>query len=411
MILNLRQTTICMIAIASITIPSKAVSAATLSQVPDELADQLQTTLDQNRQTPGATVGLITPEGSWFGASGVANLSTEEPVQANDLFQIGSITKSFTATTILKLTEENVLSLDDTLEQWLPEIASHLPDGDTITVRQLLNGTSGLPSYIEPLADAFGENLSHLPVFQPEELVSLVYGKPRFSGAHCYPEAGWCYPDTGYILAGLIVEKATGSSIATEIRNRILTPLGLNNTFFAGLEEIPQDRLVKGYADLQQNGTLDDITNINLSYAWANGALISNVEDLARYTQGLFSDEFLQPASRWELMTFVDTPVGSRFGLGIVSANLPGLGTVFATNGATIGYQATVGYSPDLGIVFASAQNIDPDLQSNDLLTPLATTLFGYQTSDSESVPEPGSLGGVLLLGSAGLLLKRKRFL
>lgn len=405
-----KQTAIGVMAIASITL-SKTASAASLSPVSDELAHQLQATLDQNRQTPGAAAGLITPQGSWFGASGVANLSTGKPVQASDLFQIGSITKSFTATTILKLAEENVLSLDDTLAQWLPEIASNLPDGNTLTIRQLLNGTSGLPSYIEPLAEAFGEDLSRLPVFQPEELVSLIYGQPQFSGNQCYVEAGWCYPDTGYILAGLIVEKTTGSSIATAIRDRILTPLGLNNTFFAGLEEIPEDRLVRGYADLQQDEILNDITGINLSYAWANGALISNVEDLAQYAQGLFSKEFLQPDSRQELMTFVDTPVGSRFGLGIVSTDVPGLGTVFAADGATIGYQATFGYSPSLGVIFTSAQNIDPDLQSNDLLTPIATTLFEYQANDSESIPEPGSLGGLLLLGSVGLFLKHKRFL
>lgn len=160
------------------------------------LARKLQASLDQAVQEnglPGATVGLVTPQGAWFGASGVSNLFSKEPMAPDDIFGVASITKLFTATTVLKLAEQDKLSLDDTLGEWLPEIASQITDGETITIRQLLNGNGGIYNYDGDekfLADYIAETqrqfaTGELKHWQPEELVAYTYGQPRFQGAGC----------------------------------------------------------------------------------------------------------------------------------------------------------------------------------------------------------------------------------
>ncbi|NJL79727.1 MAG: beta-lactamase family protein [Richelia sp. SM2_1_7] len=119
--------------------------------VSPEVADKLQTALDKTieKDGVGASVKIISPLGKWVTTSGVSNLETQTSVESGDKFQIGSITKTFTAVVVLKLAEEGKLSLDDTLEKWLPEIAQNIPDGNDITIRQLLNGSSGIYDVIE----------------------------------------------------------------------------------------------------------------------------------------------------------------------------------------------------------------------------------------------------------------------
>jgi D-alanyl-D-alanine carboxypeptidase len=132
--------------------------------VSPELAEQLQSTPDQTVKDigiPGQTASVITPNGTWYGAGGVSKLETQEPMQPDDIFQIGSTTKAFTAATVLKTVESGEISLDDTLGQWLPEVAERIPDSENITIRQLLDGTSGIydftsnPQYLPDLAADF----------------------------------------------------------------------------------------------------------------------------------------------------------------------------------------------------------------------------------------------------------------
>ena len=117
-------------------------------EAPDDLAQTLQATLEQTARDTnvpdiGVAIGVVTPEGTWTGATGVSNLDTQQATQPDDLFNIASISKSLTAATILKLQEQGKLSLDDTLDQWLPEIAANLTNGENLTIRQLLNGAMG----------------------------------------------------------------------------------------------------------------------------------------------------------------------------------------------------------------------------------------------------------------------------
>ncbi len=118
-------------------------------EVSKELAQKLQTALlqaaqDTNTPNIGVSVGVVTPEGTWTGATGVSNLDTQQATQPDDLFNIASISKSYTSAVILRLQEQGKLSLDDTIDKWLPDIAANLTNGESLTIRQLLNGTAGL---------------------------------------------------------------------------------------------------------------------------------------------------------------------------------------------------------------------------------------------------------------------------
>ena len=124
-----------------------------VNNLPEDLGHDLQETLDQTAEDLGLVdlavgVGVVTNDGSWSGASGISDLETQTATESDDLFNIGSISKSFTAAVILKLQEKGELSLNDTLGEWLPAIAAQIPDGENITLAQLLNGTSGVSDYV-----------------------------------------------------------------------------------------------------------------------------------------------------------------------------------------------------------------------------------------------------------------------
>ena len=377
-------------------------------RVSDNLALKLQAALDEARMdggspAPGATVAIISREqGTWFGASGVSNVATKTPVVPLDRFEIGSITKPFVATTVLQLVEAGKLNLDDTLTKWLPaSIVRNIPYSRKITIRQLLNQTSGIYYYLDN-GSFWTEALKNpLREWQPAELVAYAYGKPKFA-----PGKSWYYSSTNYILLGMIVEAATHSTIATQIRDRIIEPLGLKNTFFAEEEEIPGG-FVRGYQDFYEDGILDDVTDINLSYAWAGGAIVSNAPDVAHFAEGLFDGELLKPDTLNQMLTFVNVKggYGSGYGLGLFDLQLP-WGRAWGHNGSTPGYGSNMWYLPDRGVIYVDLQNRQ---FPSDVITSVLNTLLGKpQGVPPTIIPEPSAIAGLTLVGAV-MLLKRKR--
>jgi D-alanyl-D-alanine carboxypeptidase len=375
---------------------------------------ELQNTLDyivEKNGIPGASIGIITPAGRWFGASGFSNLEAQTPMKPNDVFGIGSITKTFTATTMLKLQEEGVLSLDDTLGQWLPDIASNIPDGSSITIRQLLNGSSGIADAVL----AWAEDIKADPTilfedWQPEDIVAYAYGQER---------QAWEYPNAGFLLAGLIVEEATGSSYASVINEKIVEPLGLKKTFL-GTEENPR-KLVSSYLDFDEDGNLDNITEFDRLFIKAGagaGSIYSNTRNLAIFADALFSGDLLSPESYAEMYDFVDTGIpGLNYGLGLekLDVGIPGISWI-GHNGLTLGYSSNLFYSPELDITIVTLQN-NQDLENAiggfldaTLLAPLTTTLLESGVVGLTSVPEPNTIGGVIALGIFGFLAKSKNW-
>jgi D-alanyl-D-alanine carboxypeptidase len=373
------------------------------------LAEQLQDALNKGQTeggTPGATQAIITPDGfTWEGATGVSNLDSQTPTQVEDTFNIGSITKSFTAATVLKLTESGQLSLDDTLDKWLPDVAANIPDGKDITIRQMLNGSSGIPDYgndSEFLADVQADILNgSTRKWQPEELVAYIYDKPRFSDDLSSKE--WTYPNTGNVIAALIIEKATGTTFAQAVREEVIDPLGLNNTFLDGNEPTIGSQ-ASGYEDvlkadgsIGQDGALDDVTGIrNSTLAYGDGGLFSNAQDVTRFSNALFGGELLQPNSQKELLTFVNDEVpvpggggkkipyeGNRYGLGTANYE-DSLGNYYGKGGSDTGYRSETRYFPDQDGATVSIlinrreeidfENFDPENpEANDPLQPILT--------------------------------------
>lgn len=324
----------------------------------EEFEQQLQNALDGTRaaEIPGAAVAIVSPFGSWFGASGVANLENNTPLQPSDRFQIGSITKTFVATTALQLVEEGKLNLEDTLTTWLPEsLTADIPNSEEITLKQLLQHTSGIADYVDVLFTQAATNPTvFLANWQPEQLVDLIDGvEPLFE-----PGESWIYSNTNFILAGLVIEAATGNNIAREIRDRIITPLNLNNTFFAEEEEIPGG-FVSGYWDFDQNGTLNNITGASLSWAWTAGAMVSNTQDLDTFARNLFKGDLLEPQTLEQMLDTtpaIDSDNYSSYGLGV--------GTIESSNrfwyihrGQTLGYRSNMWYSPQEDLTYIELIN------------------------------------------------------
>jgi len=272
------------------------------------------------RSAPGGVLLVDLPDGRFLGAAGSADLATNRMVDPADAFEIGSITKLFTAAILLQLHEEDVLSLDDSLSMWLPELAASIPNGEAMTLRQLASHTAGLNEYerdLYPLPQLITDQTLRERGFAPEEIVQWVAANKPSLFAPGTP-GGWQYSNTGYILLGMVLEAATGESLDDLYVQRIFEPLGLESGML--LEGVPQDgQIVRGYNAM--NGDYADMTRWNASGAWAAGALAMNAADLAEFAHALIDGLLFQNNETLDLMTnFVSTGQDRGFigyGLGL----------------------------------------------------------------------------------------------
>src|SRR3954468_6637644 len=219
---NARIARLAALAVATLVAATPAATASAAPHRPDRA--KLQHALDAvvSSGAPGAIALVRDGRRSLRLVSGYENLATRRPMRPRDRFRVGSVTKTFVATVVLQLAGEGRLALEDTVERWLPGL---VPGGANITIRQLLNHTSGLGDYAD---DAFVRRVLEDPgrVWAPKELIAVGTSHPPPFG----PGAGLAYSSTGYIVLGLIVEKATGNQLSTELRRRIFAPLRLRST-------------------------------------------------------------------------------------------------------------------------------------------------------------------------------------
>jgi D-alanyl-D-alanine carboxypeptidase len=297
----------------------------------------LQTALDSMIAAGAAGVLAQYRDGDqvWNGASGVARLDSPAPVDPMGSFRAGSITKTFTATVVLQLAKEGVLDLADSVERWLP---GTVPDGDKITLLRLLNHTSGLYNYTNDLPDYAGLVRERFLHREPAEAISTATShEPLFS-----PGDGWSYSNTNYILLGLVIEAATGNTYAGEVDKRILSRLGLRQTYVSGDDTTMPEPHAHGY--LPVDGELVDMAELNATQAWAAGALVSTAADLNRFYAALLTGELVDPR---ELQTTVPTDADNhQYGLGISRLSLPGL-EVWGHSGGIHGYATWSYHSAD----------------------------------------------------------------
>ena len=328
-------------------------------QVP---ADDLNAALEKSFEesgAPGVVAAVQTPEDTWVETRGVADLSSEESMTPDVHHRIGSVTKTYTISLLLQTADEGLLSLDDTIDQYIEDV----PNGDKITLRQMANMTSGIASYTENEQWVKEELSDPHRVWKPEELAQIgMKDSPLFD-----PGTEWHYSNTNTVLLGLVLEQVTGETIGELYRERIIEPLGLQDTSFPDLADssLPEPH-AKGYTlQGQDNGEPIDATDWTPSEAWTAGAMISTVEDLLTYGRALGTGEGLlsteQQADRLDsfvsdLPPLNQPPLKDNLAYGLGLGNDRGW---VGHNGEIPGYNTYLFYHPDLDAVVAVEVNTD----------------------------------------------------
>jgi D-alanyl-D-alanine carboxypeptidase len=312
-----------------------ATSAAAATEKPDRVG--LQSRLDGvvAAGAVGALAEVRDGHGVWRGASGVAEQGTTGAVPVNGRFRAGSITKTFVATVALQLVDEGRLGLDDTVEAWLPGVVPH---GDGITVRQLLNHTSGLYNYVRTLPMPPGPEFldNRWRTWTADELIArAVANPPTFE-----PGSNYAYSNTGYLLIGQIIEKVTGRSYGEEIDRRIIQPLGLDGTAVPGTSTQIAGPHPHGYVPTLQDGemSLVDFTEMNPSLLGAGGEMISTTGDLNRFFAALLGGRLLPGHLLDEMKTPGDPD--ETYGLGLRWRDTSCGVRLYGNDGDAVAYQA-----------------------------------------------------------------------
>ena len=281
------------------------------------LEDRMQEVLDRGIKKYGArgvsAAIIFSDNRTWTGVSGISHDTVA--IDPNMLFAIGSITKNVVAALTLKLAEENVLSLEDPLSKWLP---SYPHIDSNMTIRQLLNHTSGIYMFWEndKIWDDLKEDRSK--VWSPEEVLSYIK-EPHFS-----PGQGWRYSNTNYLLLAMIIEKATGSTLSSEFRKYFWEPLGIDSVYLSQQEDIPNNQAhVYGDNFIFGNSESDLTFEPRASHesiTFGSSGIFTTAANLARWSHALFEGEVLNEESMEQMLDFVEfKPVSNieAYGLGV----------------------------------------------------------------------------------------------
>ncbi len=311
------------------------------------LEDTLDTYVAQIPNIKGMSAAVWVPgQGIWKDTAGLS--FNGQPVTPDMEFGIASNTKLFVAVVMLKLAENNIFSLDDSLHEWLPALQNV---DSNITIRQLLNHTSGIsdPIFLSPWMDTIMANPTK--TFTPNDVLSWL-GAPLFLKG-----TSWGYSNVNYILAGMIAENATGFHISQLIRDSILIPLNLDSTFYDVEEPITTTIAHRWF----NNVDFHDTSRVGLNSAGGcAGALFSTASEMVQWYDALMRGQVLNSASMSQLTTFVPTAsVTLDYGLGIGRETVQGL-TFWGHGGSTWGYKSKMIYDSCMNVVVAGLANSFP---------------------------------------------------
>jgi D-alanyl-D-alanine carboxypeptidase len=325
----------------------------------DTLEDDLQDLLDSFRDpgSPAVVLTVWTPDGMFSAASGRVALDTADPATPDSRFRIGSVSKTYTAVAVLDLVEQGLIALDDPIGLYLPaDVIDPIDGTDDVTVRQLLTMTSGLPEYL--LDDFFDAALDD-PTYAWTPLEALTF-------AHDFPASfdpgeDFEYTNTNYLLLQLIVEAVTGEPFHVVVRETILEPVGAAETYTQIMEDLPGG-FVHGYEDLDEDGTLDDLTEVNDGAGMGDGALIATAPDVARFYAALFyTQDLLSPDT---LAMMLEDPENYEYGMGVEVYDDPDYGMIYGHSGSVLGFTSDARYfaADDVIVVLLHADvELDPD--------------------------------------------------
>ncbi|MEV7181491.1 serine hydrolase domain-containing protein [Kitasatospora sp. NPDC093679] len=307
-----------------------------------ELTARLDSTIEDVRRQagiPGVVVGLWMPgRGSYVRATGIADTATGRPMAVDSYVRIGSETKTFTVTALLELVDQHRVGLDDPISAYVDGV----PDGGRITLRQLAEMRSGLFPY----------------TFDPG--------------------AAFKYSNTNLVLLGLVVEKVSGQRLADFVQRRVLRPAHLRRTLFPRGAEFPEPH-PRGYTDQTLSGAVEDVTDWNPSWAWAAGAMISDLQDLRRWAEVVATGRLLSPGTQAERLKTLPTGFpGTGYGLGIFETN----GWI-GHNGSIPGYETVTVYLPSQRATLVVMINTDVLSQGQEPSTLLARAITAIATPDN----------------------------
>lgn len=332
------------VAAGVMTVGALAPPAAFAAARPDSVQQGLSALVHSDGM-PAALAGVNDREGhTRTYTAGVGDLATGSKVPGDGQVRIGSNTKTFTAVVVLQLVGEGKIGLDTAIDTYLPGLVrGDGIDGRHITVRQLLQHTSGLPEYTDKLDVS---DLQHR-YFEPRDLLDIALKHK----ADFPPGAKWEYSNTNYVLAGLIVQKVTGRPVGEEITRRVIDRIGLRHTYFP----TPGDMTIhephpKGYFRDSQDGPLRDFTEMDPSWGWAAGAMVSTNTDLTRFHTALLAGRLLPAAQLADMRTTVpadELGAGVRYGLGLASRPLSCGGVYWGHGGDIPGYETRGGATDD----------------------------------------------------------------
>ncbi|WP_260867907.1 serine hydrolase [Streptomyces sp. SAJ15] len=351
---------------------------------------------------PGVTARTRDREGVWRGTAGVGDLRTGKPRGTEDRFRVASITKTFVATVLLQMEAEGRLRLDDTVERWLPGVVrGHGHDGRKITVRQLLNHTSGVYDYTND--DDYLKKYVYAPGFlkhrydtrTPQEAVDVAMAhQPDFA-----PGTRYQYSNTNYVLAGLILEAAGGDSYEDEIRGRVIEPLGLRGTSLPGDTSFMPRPSSRAYSTLSPDPEatkIYDVTAQNGSQSWGDGDIISTTGDLSRFLSALLRGELL-PAKQLKAMTTTvphpEVPTAG-YGLGLAKYQTSCGTTVWGHDGGWLGSLSAVVSTVDGRHTLAYNLNGDWAMPANLVEAEFCGTEPGTAPASRPGPQRPGRTHG-----------------
>lgn len=275
------------------------VSAQIIQPTDEQLSsldERLETYMESNN-IPGALVAIVSRgEVIHLETYGMANVELSVPVTDDTVFEIGSISKQFVSAAVMLLVEENKLELDDAIENYIADIPSEWLG---VTVRQLMNHTSGIPDYEEIASyDIYGERVT------PEEIIQIAHSRPMDFA----PGTGWYYSNTGYFLLSMIVERVEGQPLGRVLRSRIFDPVGMTQTRLADPEAIIEHRAA-GYW-VNKSGELINRRPTETSSTLGAGGILSSVYDLMKWDEVLFGEELLSADSKAQMWERTRLPNG-----------------------------------------------------------------------------------------------------
>ena len=314
---------------------------------------------------PGVVVFIDGPNQQMWESAGVGNLETNEPIDPTADFQIGSNTKMMTAAMVMQLQEEGLVDVDGLLVDYLPEVAGQFPGGDFITIRMLLNHTSGLYDVVEDMAASifvdWHLNQSTDALTQAWTMDQAVAYSGMYRGGNAYfgpgDEDQWHYTNTGYFILGLLIEEVTGLSYSENIQTRIFEPLGMDASYYS--DGVWQDP-TRGYYQYPFDF---DTSDWNLTQGAAAGAVVSSLEDMAVFMRTLFKGElFTDPATLAMMQETVAAPaLLAYYGLGIIDFG----GNVWGHGGQTLGFYSHTFYNLDTDTIVIAWTNTASPVSTN----------------------------------------------